>query len=396
MTSRLFMVAVAMTMIVACGGPPQSTADPKSSFAQKGEVTLSAEQQREGGIEVQPVAATDQPESLTVTGRIAFADNRTWRVGVPTDGIVVAAPVGLGDFVRAGQQLASFQAVAVRDARAQYQSARADLASAESAATLAQRNVDRAQKLLELKAGSVVQVEQARQDLAAAQAARQRSQAEVTRLRDLLQRGFHVVPDAGGDPEIADRAPIIAPASGYVVEKNVTLGRAVRTEDDAFVIGDLSEVWMLASVRQEQLGRLRLGQDAHITVNGLAASFPGRISNLGQQLDETTGTMAVRIALKNPNGVLRPGMLGMATIAVGGHQSVVSVPSDALQQVNGEDVVFVRVADDRFVVRPVKIGGTADGRTPILEGLKAGEPLVVRGSFVLKSQLLRASLEERE
>jgi len=69
------------------------------------------------------------------------------------------------------------------------------------------------------------------------------------------------------------------------------------------------------------------------------------------------------------------------------------VPSDAIQQINGEDIVFVRIAPDRFVVRPVRVGPTSDTRTPILEGLKAGEEIVVHGSFTLKSHLLRSTME---
>jgi membrane fusion protein, heavy metal efflux system len=90
---------------------------------------------------------------------------------------------------------------------------------------------------------------------------------------------------------------------------------------------------------------------------------------------------------------LRPQMLADAEIPVGGGKPVLMVSSDAIQQIDGQDVVFVRTSPDRFSVRPVTTGETADGKTPILEGLKPGEQVAVRGSFVLKSQLLKASVE---
>jgi cobalt-zinc-cadmium efflux system membrane fusion protein len=86
-------------------------------------------------------------------------------------------------------------------------------------------------------------------------------------------------------------------------------------------------------------------------------------------------------------------MLANADIPVGTRKPQLLVPSDALQQINNQDVVFVRTAPGRFAIRPVEAGETADGRTPILDGLKPGEQIVVSGSFVLKSQLLKSTVE---
>jgi cobalt-zinc-cadmium efflux system membrane fusion protein len=330
-----------------------------------------------------------------VPGRIALAENRSWRVGVRTDGLVVAVMAEAGDYVRKGQVLARYHADEVRDSRALYRAAQADLARAQSNAALAQRNVTRAETLLDLKAASQVQVEQARQDLVVAQTAVSNAEVEVGRLKDLLEDDLRVPADPKPGDETADQVPIIAPASGYILEKNVTLGKAIDTMDDTFVIGDLSQVWMLASMRQDQLGQLHMGQSVRVTVAGVAGQqFEGKISNLGQELDPSTRTMAVRIALSNSGNVLRPGMLATAEVPGNARKMTVFVASDAVQQVDGQDVVFVRVAPDRFAVRAVEVAQTSNGQTPILQGLKGDEQVVVRGSFVLKSQLLRAALDE--
>jgi len=153
---------------------------------------------------------------------------------------------------------------------------------------------------------------------------------------------------------------------------------------------------MLASVRQEDLGRLRLKQAANIVLPGAGNSAPirGTITNLGQEFDPETRVMQVRIEAANPGGILRPEMLADAEIPVAGHKPALQVPSDAVQQVNGQDAVFVRAGEGRFQVHPVRVGETKDGKTPVLEGLSAGDSVVVRGSFVLKSQLLKSTLEE--
>jgi cobalt-zinc-cadmium efflux system membrane fusion protein len=188
--------------------------------------------------------------------------------------------------------------------------------------------------------------------------------------------------------------PILAPASGYIIEKLVTPGKSVQPSTDTFVIGDLSQVWMLASVRQENLGGLRVGQPVAVTLQGMPNQhFPGKITNLGQELDPTTRSMQVRIVLNNSANRLRPEMLATVEIPVAMHKPVLLVPSDAVQQIDGQDVLFVRTAADRFVVRPIRIGETVGGKSPVFEGLKAGEQIVVRGSFTLKSQLLKSTME---
>jgi cobalt-zinc-cadmium efflux system membrane fusion protein len=376
-------------------------------------VVLSPAAQQEGQIETQPARATSEPDMLRVSGHIALADNRTWRVGIRTDGLVVGVFVGAGDYVRQGQVLARYHADEVRDSRAKYHTAQAELSRAQAAAALAQRNLDRAGTLLELKAASQQQVDQARQDAVAAQSAVRSAETEVDRLKDLLEDDLRVPADPRPGDETADQVPIIAPASGFILEKNVTLGKAIDTMDDTFVIGDLSQVWMLASVRQEQLGALRIGQPVRVTVAGVVpgpgtlgtggrtlsgppATFEGRIANLGQALDPQTRTMQVRIVLSNSANQLRPEMLATAEIPAGPPHDVVLVPSDSIQQVDGQDVVFVRTAADRFAVRAVETAETRNAETPIVRGLKGGEQVVVKGSFVLKSQLLKATLEEGE
>ena len=390
------VTALSVAVIATCHreAPPttESNAAPTRS-----EVIVSLAAQQEGLIETRPATVTTEPETLRVPGRIVLADNRTWRVGVRADGIVVAVYAGLGDHVRQGQVLARYQAGAVRDARAKYHAAQAELVRAQAAAALAQRNLDRAGRLLELKAASQQQVDQARQDSVAAQSEVRSAQSEVDRLKHLLEKDLRVDAELSPDAETTDEVRIIAPASGYILEKSVTQGKAIDTMDDTFVIGDLSQVWMLASVRQEQMAALRVGQSARVIVPGVAGQeFEGRLTNLGQALDPQTRTMQVRIVLANSGNHLRPEMLGTAEIPAGPRREAVLVPSDALQQVDGQDVIFVRTAPDRFSLRPVDAAETRNGKTRIVKGLTAGEQIVVKGSFVLKSELLKASIEEPE
>ncbi len=232
--------------------------------------------------------------------------------------------------------------------------------------------------------------------MVAARAEMRNAEIEVERLRDLLEDDLRVPaePKAGRADDIEDDVPVLAPGDGYIIEKNVTPGKSIYTSAVTFVIADLSKVWMLASVRQEDLGKLRAGQNASVTLPGEAARrFAGKITNLGQQLDPVTRVMQVRIELDNRENRFRPEMLANAEIPVGSRKPTIVVASDAVQQVGDQQVVFVQNGTGRYQVRAVRTGDTADGRTPILDGLQAGEQVVVRGSFVLKSQLLKSTLE---
>ena len=396
-------LAIAALLCAACGRSKDSAAAPPprgnataaaESKTDRSEITLSAAEQATASFEIRPAELSRQAEVLQANGRIALADDRTFRVGVRTDGIVVEVYAQLGQFVKKGDILARYHADEVREARAQYRAAVSELQRARAVTAQAVRNRDRAQRLLELRAGSQQQVEQTQEDVARADADVRRAQIEIDRTRDVLEDDLRVPAEPRPDDPLADDVPIIAPQSGFVIQKSVTPGKTVNREMDTFVLGDLSKVWMMASIHQEDLAALHAGQAVTVTIPGdPAARYRGSITNLGQQFNAETRLAEVRIELNNPNNRLRPEMLANAEIPVGAAKPIVTVASDAVQQVNGQDVVFVRIAADRFATRVVHTGETAEGRTPILEGVQAGDSVVVHGSFVLKSKLLKSTLE---
>jgi multidrug efflux pump subunit AcrA (membrane-fusion protein) len=271
----------------------------------------------------------------------------------------------------------------------------ADRARLESAQALAQTEYDRAQRLYSLKAASLEQTQIAHQELINAQTEATNARTAVTRERTHLEDTLGVPADVPPGPhnENDELVPIVAPASGYVLEKSVTPGATIQPSSDAFVIGDLSRLWMLASVSADQLARLHVGQSASISLPDVQGeSFSGRVVNLGQQFDATTRQMQIRIELRNTGGRLRPQMLARAELPVDEKKTALLVPQDAIQQVNGQDAVFVRSSPDHFVMRPIQAGETAQGMVQILSGIQPGDQVVTHGSFLVKSQLLRASI----
>jgi cobalt-zinc-cadmium efflux system membrane fusion protein len=400
---RSFHWILVFTVLASSGCDRTGKADvqqqaPASERTNAAEITLTPAEQAEGGVEVESVVMTDQPEVLEAPGKITLADSGSWRIGVLTTGRVEKVYVNAGDFVREGQILARVHSHDVHDARAAYQTSRTDLSRAQSAAALAKTNYERTQRLYAIKAGSLGEVERARQELANADAAVRDEQIELEKERIHLEGNLGVAADPGpeaGEDE-ADLIPIRAAGSGYILTKNVTPGTVVDATKDLFVIGELQHLWMIASVNEMNIRKLRVGQQAVVKTNAFPGdSFNGKVTNLSAELDPVTRVLRVRIELQNPSIKLRPEMLATAQIAVGPSRSVLLVSSDAIQQINDSDVVFVRKSEDRFEVRAVHSGETFNGRVALLEGVKPGDAIVTHGSFLLKSQLLKSAIESQ-
>jgi cobalt-zinc-cadmium efflux system membrane fusion protein len=367
-----------------------ATAERKSS---SDEVTLSSQVQVEQKIEVAPVELGTAAATQRAKGRIALPDNATWRVGVLAEGRVVKVYFNLGDYVKKGQVLARMHSHDVHEALAAYANALAERSRLQAAEALAQKNYDRSQRLYTLKAESVSQMETAKQELVNAQSATHEADNIVRREATHLEETLGVRADATDSSEDADMIPIKAPAGGRILQKNVTPGATISPSTDAFVIGDLSHLWMLASVDATTLSKLRLGQLVTVTLPDVPeATYAAKITNLGQEFDPVTRLMQVRIEIRNPDIRLRPEMLASAEFTTGDGIPAVLVRQEAIQQVNGEDVVFVRMASDRFRVQAVQMGENMRGKVRILQGLKPGEQVITHGSFIAKSQLLKSSI----
>lgn len=173
------------------------------------------------------------------------------------------------------------------------------------------------------------------------------------------------------------------------------MGSVVNPGDVLFSLTDTTSLWMIAAANETDLSMLRAGQTAEISVRAYPdKTFRGRILKLGEELDSATRTLEVRILVPNSHGLLKPEMYASAGIAQPQRRRAIFLPEAAIQDIDGVPAVFVRRADQRFEPRTIKTGQHVNGETEVLEGLQAGEAVVVKGGFMLKSQLLKSKIQD--
>lgn len=394
----LLSVCIVTVPFMGCRKAQETTVSAADTTTQKAtpanEVALPLQYQHQEHIAVLPVTIGQALSTQAAEGTIALPDNDIWRVGVLAEGRVEQVYVNLGDAVSKGQVLARFHSHEVHEVRASYGNAVAELTRRQTDEAVAQKEYDRSLRLYALKAASVSDTESARQALAdahsATRVATNNLQAERAHLEDLLD----VKGDAlDNESEDAELIPIKAPATGRVLEKNITPGQTVSPSTDTFVIANMNHLWMLASVSAATRSQLHVGETVTITIPDVpGATYTGRVTNLGMEFDTTTRLAQVRIDIDHPDDRLRPQMLAKAEFAVGGGAPSLLIPQEALQQVNGQDVVFVQIAADRFRMQPVDTAELVGNKVRITAGVKVGDAVIAQGSFIAKSQLLKSSI----
>jgi Cu(I)/Ag(I) efflux system membrane fusion protein len=201
---------------------------------------------------------------------------------------------------------------------------------------------------------------------------------------------------ARGKP--ADSVPIRSPAEGYVTARNVVPGAAIQPGAPLFEVADLSKVWLLADVFEQDAARLRVGQKATLELTAYPGeSFAGRVQFIYPTVNPATRTLRVRLEFANragPGGVkLRPGMYGNVALDMPAATGLV-IPSEALVDTGEHQYVFVAKEGGRFEPRLVHVGERAGDKVRIADGLNEGDTVVTTGNFLLDSESrLRAAVE---
>ena len=334
------------------------------------------------------------PEEEETEGQIATADDVTASVFPPFSGQVERVFVQAGDHVAKGQPLAAVRASELAQARADLNAADASLASARTQLAAAETNAARQTALHADQGASMRDVEQATNELAAAHAAVQSSGAAAKAVRERLrilglgEPEVHALARPGAS-DAGALAMIRAPVSGVVLQRQLGPGQYLNSEANGgaaavFTISDVSKVWLVADVREEDANRVAVGDTVQVRVVSIPGrTFSARINFVGPMIDPTTRRLPVHAVLSSFNGLLKPGMFATFTITGAALQTGPAVPDSAVVYDGAEARVWVAQAGHALALRPVQVGRRHDGLVQVVSGLRPGEQVVTTGALFI-------------
>lgn len=339
---------------------------------------LTLEQVKLAGISSVEVTPGRLDLSVRLAGEIQLNEDRMVQVVPRISGVVASVSSHLGDRVTKGTVMAVIDSRELADAKSTYIAAR-------ERAKLAETKAEREERLLSKQISSEQEYLDAKLNLSEAQI------AELVSAQKLIALGLSPAVVKGisnSADESLTRFEIVSPIDGTVIEKNVSVGTSVSESDAIFKTADLGSVWVIASVYEKDIGKIKSGALASIEAKAYPGqAFEGAITWVSDTVDERTRTVKVRAELDNSDGLLKPGMFVRARVVTDAKENVLTVPPAAIRRQGGETVVFVDKGDGGYERRDVELGAQTADRIEILKGVTAGERVVSAGAFILKSEI---------
>ncbi|MES2834501.1 MAG: efflux RND transporter periplasmic adaptor subunit [Pseudomonadota bacterium] len=375
------MAGAAATVILLGGGfavwsmtqKPEAAAEAHGEEEGEHGVTealeMDAARIQAAGIVLEPVGSGSLSAEVVAQGTVVATPQGQAVLAARADGVITRVSLRLGDSVRAGQTVALIESREASTIAAERSAAQARLTSARQALAREQRLFD-------------AQIT-ARQDLEAAQTVLAEAEAESRRTASAAAAAR-----VSGDGRSTG---VVSPISGRVTESNATLGAFVTAGTELFHVANSNQIEIQAAVSAADAGRIAPGDRASITLPEGEVQATVRSITPGVDAESRAATVILNVS---GVGGLRPGQAISVRIFTRDGQASdgVSVPEEAIQTVEGREVVFVRTATG-FVPAPVMVGQRTAGRAQIISGLSAGQTVATRNAFLLKAALGAGEVE---
>ncbi|NGZ09490.1 MAG: efflux RND transporter periplasmic adaptor subunit [Nitrospira sp. LK70] len=334
-------------------------------------------------VETMIVEFSPSRQGLTLSGKVAYGEDRYSRISSPLQGRVVEVRARLGGRVKAGDILLVVDSSDIAQAYSEYIKEDSDL-------QYATRAYDLASDLYETKALALKDLKQAENELIKARAEFRRAKERLLSLR--------IAPEELSKPldkqRITSRYEMKSPLTGVVVERTVTPGQSVTGDpvNVLFTVADLDVLQVVADVYERDLALVREGQSAVVKVEAYPdADFPAEVIAVGDVVDPTTRTIKVRARVNNEAHKLKPEMFARLQLDVSGAGPFLIVPREAVLELDGKQFVYVVEEGNRYVKREVRTTNVSPDQTRVLEGLTQGERIVTKGAVLIKGELVKGT-----
>lgn len=321
-------------------------------------------------ISIDTAKTTTIKNELTLSGEVASDDNNVVKVFPFSSGQVVEVKVSLGDKVSKGQTLAIMRSA---DVAGNY----TDLSSTNSDLAIAKRQMDQAEYLYKNGISSERDYTEAKENFNKANAANRKVKSALSI-------------NGGGNTNENGMLTIKAPQSGYIVEKNITSGSFIRNDNSGsmFTISNMKDVWIWANVFESDISKVKVGYNAKVTTIAYPGKeFIGKVNEVSSVLDPDNKVMKIKIALPNPDMLLKPEMFTNVLITNSENQQSVSIPSKAIVFDSSKNFVVVYNSKCDLKVREVSVIKTVDDVAYIASGLNPGDKVISKNQLLLYDAL---------
>ena len=357
---------------------------PERATAGGEKLTLTPEQLRTAQLKIETVG--EQPSSEAAgqmaTGVVQANTYKETPVVSLVGGIVRGVTAELGQNVKKGQRVAVVFSNELSEVQSRYL---AGIAALDEHHKHHMRTI----KLVEIGAAS-------RQDLETATSQYREAEAGLANLRQkllLLGMTTQRIESLNSTSQISSEVAVPSPSSGTVTSRSVNPGEVIEANKELMRITDLSTVWVVGQVYEKDLATVRVGSGANVSSDAYPGRvFRGRVSYVDPKIDPATRTAQLRIELANPRQMFKIGMyVSVGFAALGAPEKTMPmVPKDAVQAIGNQQYVFAATdKPNEFLLLQVKLAPESNGFYPVIEGLNAGDRIVVDGSFLLRAEWLK-------
>lgn len=344
-------------------------------------LSLTPDQRERFGIVVQTAGPGSLLDEVSLPGEIVFNEDRTVHIVPRVAGIAREVLMTVGDEVKAGEIIAVIESRELADAKSEY-------LAAVAREGLAERTFVREKGLREKQVSSEQDYLESEQALAEARIGRRAAEQKLHAL-GLSENAVKRLEDE--HDESITRYEIRSPIAGTVTEKHISLGESLEADAGIFTVVDMSSVWVNLTVYTKNLGAVRKDQEVNLRVDHSGAQARGKLSMVTPFVDESTRSATARVVLENIGGEWVPGTFVTGFIRTSEKNLPVVVPRNAVQNIEGRDVVFVE-HEGAFEMSPVTVGRADRLNVEIVDGLEAGTPFAAEGAFQIKATVITSSL----